>query len=441
MNTEPLTTIYAVAAAFKSMTLRSFHYAESNLVAVGTCGAIGMPLYYFIWNDLFPQPYENLPLRLVGGALCLVLALKNYLPQVLRRYLPVIWYISILYVLPFFFTFMLLKNGSSSVWLVSSISALLLLILLVDWINLIILSALGTLMAWVAFALTTDGPKGLDLYYENLPVFLFALVAGTIFSYRRDLLKEERLDAMLSVSSNIARELRAPLMGIKTSAAGLKQYLPVLLRTYELAKEKGLPVIDIPATHRTALEHTLERVQTDMSRANTIIEMLLRNTGAIPIETDVFRVHSIADCVDAAIRRYPFTSEKERNIIKLRMNSDFGFHGSDIVMIHVLLNLIKSGLTAIARAGKGEITIQTDCLDDRNRLRFRHTGGAASPNTLLRIFDEYASLEAGSGTGPGLAFAKKAMEHFGGKMSCRSEPGKYTEFVLTFPVLPAPDSA
>ena len=51
---------------------RNYRHGERNLVAVSVCGAFGMPLYYFVWHNLFPQPYENLTLRLIGGAMWLV---------------------------------------------------------------------------------------------------------------------------------------------------------------------------------------------------------------------------------------------------------------------------------------------------------------------------------------------------------------------------------
>lgn len=438
---KQLETVRQMAAAFRQVTLRSFQHSEPNLIAVAICGAIGMPLYYVIWHDLFPQPYENLPLRVLGGALCLGLVFKDYWPQRLRAVLPVWWYATLLYVLPFFFTYMLLRNGSSPVWLVSTISALFLLVVIVDWLNLMIMVTVGSLAAWGAFAATTDEMTNLSSIYEQLPVFIFALIAGTIFSYRRESFKRERLDAMLSVGASVARELRSPLLGIKTSSVGLKQYLPILLQTYDKAKAENMEVPPIPPAHRRALEHVLERIQHDMGRANTIIEMLLTNTGGTRLDPEEFRVHSMSDCVDVALGRYPFTSEKESNAVKRPVAEDFGFRGIDSVMVVVLFDLIKTGLASIARAGHGEITIRLEPGQEGNRLIVRDTGAGVPASLLSRIFDEYSALEAGSGTGPGLAFAKQAVEAFGGTLSCRSEQGKYLEFTMRLPALPGQKAA
>lgn len=426
-----------LAAAFQHVTLRSFQQSEPNLVAVAICGAVGMPLYYFIWHDLFPQPYENLELRILGGAMCLLLVFKDYWPAAVRRYQPVWWYLTMWYVLPFFFTFMLLRNGSSPVWLVSGISALFLLVVIVDWINLIILFTTGSIGAWVVFILLTEEMTDLTAIYEQLPVFIFALIAGTIFSYRRESFKRERLDGMLSVGASIARELRSPMLGIKTSSVGLKQYLPVLLQMHDSAKDRGDEVPPIPPAHRRALEHVLVRIQEDMSRANTIIDMLLTNTGGTRIDSADFRVHSMVACIDAALDRYPFASEKDALNVKRPNSADFGFRGSDTAMTHVLMNLIKTCLASLTRAGRGDIEIRLEPGKDENKLIVRDTGAGVPASLLARIFDEYSALEAGSGTGPGLAFAKNAIRSFGGTVSCDSEQGKYLEFVIRLPALPA----
>ena len=437
MNKNATTSIHDLWLGFLRLTRRTFQYSEPNLVSISLLGFVGMPLYYFVWHDLFPQPYENLVLRIVGSALCLMLALKNQWPQRLRRFVPAFWYGTILFALPFFFGFMMLKNGSSPVWLVSAISALLLLILLVDWVNLIIMFAVGSAAAWVAFVSTTDTVGDLQVFYEQLPVFVFALVAGTIFNYRREILKRERLETMLAVGSSVAREIRAPLLGIKTGSVRLKQYLPVLLQTYDKAHEANSTVATIPPQHRRALDHVLDRIFADVARANTVVDMLLRNTGALPIDPSSFRHYAMAECVEAAIARYPFATERQRKLIKLKVEEDFVFFGSDAVMVHVFLTLTKTALAAVTRAGHGDVTIQVDGRGSENVVRFRDTGGVVGAAATFRIFDEFSPLEAGSGTGPGLAFTKRAMEILSGSIVCNAERGTYTEFILSFPEAPS----
>ncbi len=428
-----LHSLRALFAVLGGVIGRNYHHGERNLVAVSVCGAFGMPLYYFVWHDLFPQPYENLTMRLIGGAMCLTLAFKDHWPETARRYAPVLWYITVLYVLPFFFTYMTLRNDFAPVWLVSFIAALLLLVFLVDWLNLVALSVFGMLLAWTVFTLAGGQVSDANVYAELMPVVLFALVVGTVFSYRNETLKQERLDAMLMAGRNLSSELREPLLGIRTSTVSLKRYLPELLETHELAEKNGLTVREIPPVHRRALGNALDRLQQDTSHASTIIEMLLRNTGGMPIDPSEFNVISMAECVETALQRYPFASEMERKLVKVHLSPDFAFLGSESGMVHVVLSLLKIALTSVAKHGRGDVFIELSTSPNDSELRIRDNSAGPSTRRLGNLFDEFSLLESDSGTGPSLAQAKKLVEAFAGAIAIRSERSQFTEYVITLP--------
>jgi two-component system CAI-1 autoinducer sensor kinase/phosphatase CqsS len=88
---------------------------------------------------------------------------------------------------------------------------------------------------------------------------------------------------------------------------------------------------------------------------------------------------------------------------------------------------------AVTRAGHGDVTIEVDGRGLQNLVRVRDTGGIVGAGSMFRVFDEFSPLESGSGTGPGLAFSKRAMEVMSGSIVCQAERGNYTEFVLKFP--------
>src|SRR3954451_6699925 len=68
-------------------------------------GILGFPLYYVIWGYIYTQPYENMPLRLVGAFLCAIILIENKIPVKLRKYMPLYIYLTTIYCLPFFFFF------------------------------------------------------------------------------------------------------------------------------------------------------------------------------------------------------------------------------------------------------------------------------------------------------------------------------------------------
>ena len=409
--------------------------SEPNLVPIGMVGVVGFPLYYFIWHDWFPQPYENLTLRLIGAALFLPYLFLPRWPEHWRSALGLYWFFTMLYALPFFFTFMLLKNGMSDVWHTSTMASLILLVLLVqEWLLLSLLFVGGTMLAWLAH-IATGGHVTLPKdYLAQLPIYLFVLITGSIVSYKATLVSQERLDAMLSVSRNIAHELRTPLLGIRSGVGGLRRYLPRLLEAYDRAREAGLCIPMMRDGHRRALESVLDRIENETNYSNTIIDMLLINAGRHRMDASEYTITPISECVAIALKRYPFRSQAERTRVHWRSGEDFMFRGSPLLLIHVIFNLLRNALYFIAEAGHGEVTIWTDRHGASGTLHVLDTGTGIRPEVLPHIYNRfYSSRAADQGAGIGLSFCKMVMESFGGAIHCNTEYGKYTEFMLTFP--------
>lgn len=430
-----------LAAMVSASIERNTQYIEPRIMIISIIAAIGFPLYYVIWHYIFPQPYENLGLRLFGSALFIPSIFVKRWSQWMNRYKSIYWYLATLYTLPFFFTFMLLKNDGSDVWLSSTLVALFLMLLWLDWLNIFIQSVLGMSLAWCAYYLTTDTPHINLIALEYIPIYLFAIIVGIATNYSAEMLRQERLRAMLAAASNIAHELRTPLLGIKSGAVGLRQYLPALLEAYRMAREQGLAVEQIRLAHLHSMQGVLERIEGEADHSNTIIDMLLMNTRINGFTPEKFSVCSIGLCVETALQRYPFASEKERQRVVWNNNgTNFNFRGVELLMVHVLFNLLKNALYHIAKAGKGGIFIHLEKTSQGNALIFRDSGAGIPPEVLPHIFTRFYSWspdsDDGLGTGIGLAFCRSVMDAFGGAIGCASQPGEYTEFILTFPPLP-----
>ncbi len=418
---------------------QSVQYSTPKFVAIGALAVVGFPLYYWIWGRLFPQPYENLPLRLFGSVLFIPLMLAPYWPHHLRRFLAVYWYISITFALPFFFTFMLLKNHGSLAWLMSALVAIFLMILLLDWLNLIFMLLLGTTVAWLANWFT-GGEFAVPIYLlENLPIFLFAVVAGGLVTFTREMVAQEKLGTMLTAASNIAHELRTPLLGIKSGAIGLKRYLPALIEGYNMARQQGLAVQKVRVGHFDSMLNVLDRIHLEVDRSNTVIDMLLMNATQTNLTQTRLGTCSMSQCIESALDRYPFVSDEERNLVTWNRSVDFNFLGSDALTIHLLFNFLKNALHAIARARKGAIDIWLVTHPSQNEMHFRDSGPGIPATVLPRVFTRFyswsGSAESEVGTGVGLAFCKSVVECFGGSITCRSELNNFTEFVVVLPVL------
>ncbi len=416
--------------------LRNVEYFQRRLSAFAIFAFFMFPLYYVVWHTLFPQPYENLGLRLLGSALFVPIIFAKHWPSWLKPYQPYYWYLALLYALPFFFTFMLLKNGASEVWIGSTLVAMFVMILLLDWVTLIVHFVLGTGLAFLAFVLTSDAALLSFERYDFLAIALFAMVIGAISNYDSERIRVEQERAMLATAGSIAHELRTPLLSIRAGASGIANYLPALMQAYQLARQHQLPVPAIRSIHLSALEGVVDRIDQEARHANTIIDMLLvsvrgHGNGHAPLT-----LCSMSECIEMALQRYPFSNE-ERVLVSWQQDQDFSFQGVELLTVHVLFNLLKNALRHIAQADKGHIAIHLETSATSNRLIFRDTGGGIAPEALAHIFMRFytSSNDSALGAGIGLAFCRDVMTAFGGTIHCNSTHGEYCEFVLTFPTV------
>ena len=407
----------------------------AQYVALGIFGIFNYPLSYFMWHDIKPQTYESLTLRLIAGVLCIPLALKNYWPKHLVNFLPAYWYLTILYCLPFFGSYMLLKNHLSTDWLMNAVLGILLLVLIVDWLSFTLLLSMGMGMAWIVYNITEPNTF-YNIAHDNISLainmYLFVIIIVAFFSHRKFYNHKEKLKGMMAVGASIAHELRTPLASIDAGITGAKKYFPKFITAYEMAKKANLPVPPIRPDHYEKLLTILDDLSAETHYANTIIDMLLIKVQQSKIATTEGETHSITGCIATALDRYPFEDNEQLKKVHWEIKEDFLFKGNEILIIHILFNLIKNSLYFINDAQKGEIFIWSTIGEKFNKLFFKDTAKGISSKIKMRLFDKFYT-NTPNGTGLGLYFCRMVMLGLGGHITCRSEEGEYIEFIMSFP--------
>ncbi|MCG2582806.1 HAMP domain-containing sensor histidine kinase [Massilia sp. TS11] len=371
-----------------------------RLMALAWVAVIGMPLYFLVWTMWFPQPYENLGLRLTGVLICLpALFLRERMPaRLLAPYL----FLGLCFELPFFFTFMYLMNGASPVW---SQSLLIALIVLFHFPTAMALGAylLGTAAAaLLAWSLAPDAPLFSSAVLAQWPVHVFTIVVISLAKVGRRVLEQEKLAGMAQGLATVSHELRTPLASVEANARGLTRQL------------------QHPA---------LERIQFEVRHMNQLIELFLLSASAIerrPADTETVSVRA---ALEAMLERYPFTGEEQRAAVAIQIRHELQFHGQQELCVVVLLNLLRNAFKAIRRAGKGRVRV----IVDKRRLLFIDTGCGIGPDALPVIFDRFVSFPAGSGSGIGLALCRDILHAWHARIRCLSRAGAYTIMVIDFP--------
>jgi two-component system, CAI-1 autoinducer sensor kinase/phosphatase CqsS len=425
----------------------SVRYARHHMPMLGWAGVICLISYYFIWTIVYPNSFESFPVRFAGALISIPAILSKKLKKPLVDWLPLYWMFGLTYVLPFVFGYMLAQNAAHAtfvgetnlVWPLQNVVALVVFILLVnDGVLATLLWLAATAVILVAvFSLNTNPnvDELIRVYVEPMPLYGFILVVGSLAIRNRKIIELEKLRAMSRITSNIAHELRTPFLGIKALAQGIGQHLPELIRAYDLAIENRFPIEPIRRRQLERLRTSLREIETETDYSNSIIDRLLVNTSERPVEDHEFAYFSAQSCVVEALHRYPFAGEFERDLISVDLDRDFMIHAPNVLVIHVLFNLLKNAIYYVHKAGEGDLTVTlVTGRQSLDSIVVEDTGTGIPPQNLKRIFERfYTTTEAGHGSGIGLSFCKMAMEGLGGAIICDSVFGSYTRFTLTFP--------
>jgi signal transduction histidine kinase len=399
----------------------------------GIFGAVNYFASYVILKYILPQPNPGFWWRLVATLMCIPLILPDKWPQSLRRYLPLYWYLTLIYTLPLFGTYMLFSNHFTTDWLINMALGLFLFVLLVDWLSFISLLTIGVTLGWLCFYLSGNQYPMVDLetIYLAVYTYIFAIIIGALFSQNKQRLDKERLVVTKAIGANIAHEIRTPLASVNSAITGIERYFPQLLRGYMQAKTANLIDNPIPIFHYELLGTLVDDIRAETKYANTVIDMLLSSSSHDKNEFLPDKIYSIETCIQAALERYPFTSNEELNLIECEI-TEFLFRGEEILVIHVLFNLIKNALYFIKAEGKGKIYITTRTSNKGNYLFFKDTAKGLSSKVKSRVFERFYTTTE-KGTGLGLSFCKAVIVNLGGTMTVNSQEGEYTEFIIQFP--------
>lgn len=405
-------------------------YAEPNIPIMGLFGTVGYPLFYFVWQYIIPQPYESIELRLMEAVITLPWVFYRFLPKKAKDLFPLYFFVSAYLFIPVFFCFMLLKNEWSTIWAMSTMAGLFLLILLVyDWLLISVMIVMGYALAYAAVMLMDGQVLHTHLTWSYLPLFSFAIFGSMVMNHRKQIAHESKLSLVKSLSGTIAHEMRNPLSSITYAMETVQSIIPgkpleggATTMTFDLSYAGLLSIHDV-------IEESSETVR----RGNKIIDSILASLQGGEVDRKFFRRYSAREVIHTAIGTYGYNDPEEKKTIFVGTNTNFEFLGDKDLFIYVLFKLLKNALY-YRHKPSFRIEITTETTGSENIIRFRDTGPGIPANKREKIFERFYTSGKPGGNGLGLSFCRRVVESFGGSISCDSMEGEWTEFTISLPL-------
>jgi len=231
---------------------------------------------------------------------------------------------------------------------------------------------------------------------------------------------EQLNKTLLTLTGEIAHELKTPLS---------------IIQLYTEIIENSVKNVTIDKN----IANNFETIKRTIRNANCLINIFLTQLKGLAnreIDNQNFKSCSIATDVSYALEQYPFQAN-EKKLVTAYLDNDFEYIGNSILTHHIIFNLVKNAIRAIKNGEKGAISINLNVSKTYNQLIFKDTATGISKHLLPNIFDQFekGQITSHCSMGLGLALCKMMMQFYGGKITCCSQEGKYTEFVLSFPVV------
>lgn len=233
---------------------------------------------------------------------------------------------------------------------------------------------------------------------------------------QNEIIMSEKLASVGRLVAGIAHEIGNPI--------------GIILGYLDLIKKGGLS--------RDEEEDFIDRVESEITRVNTIIRQLLDFSRATVEKRENCTVHGLIK--DTLQMLQPQSMMKDFNIILKLDAKNYTVLADPNQLQQVFLNIIMNSVDALREKShhKDELKIEIETLNKDNliQIRFIDNGPGISSDELNHIFDPFfTTKEPGRGTGLGLSVSYRIIEGLGGQIRAESTSGEGMLILIELPFI------
>jgi two-component system sensor histidine kinase PhcS len=233
------------------------------------------------------------------------------------------------------------------------------------------------------------------------------------------LVQSEKLASLGRMSAGIIHEINNPLNFATTGLFTLRK------KGKLLAPEQQGEYTEIV----TDVEEGLKRVQAIVSDLRMFTHPNTEQLDSVPV----------VEVVMPALR---FLSNEWRDTVQIeqKLAEKQTVWANKNKLIQVMVNLLQNSLDALkgksfANGEKPTIWIDGRVENGQSIVSVRDNGSGIDAKHVGKIFDPFfTTKDVGEGMGLGLSICYSIVQEYEGKISVKTEPGKFCEFTLEFPV-------
>jgi signal transduction histidine kinase len=266
---------------------------------------------------------------------------------------------------------------------------------------------------------------------------------------QNELITQQKLASLGAMTAGIAHEMRNPLnfvMNFAELAMELVQELRDVLNHHRSALDASA-LEDLDDIF-FALDQNVQKINEHGRRTERIVNAMLEHTRGQTGRREPTDLNAmLGEYINLVY--HGFRAQNASFTITLETDYDTSIGLVDVVpqdIGRVFLNVLNNACYAAHAKSKalGDrmftplLSVRTTRLGDGVEIRIRDNGDGLSPEVQAHMFQPfYTTKPAGSGTGLGLSISHDIIvQQYQGTIRAESEPGVYTEIILTLPTSP-----